>query len=52
MEIEPNGVPIVDNNPWVDLREYDQSWYDRGRPGWYVLLWWLIQSIAFPLGNF
>ena len=49
MEIEPNGVPIVDNNPWVDLREYDQSWYDRGRPGWYVLLWWLIQSIAFPL---
>lgn len=33
----------------VDLRQYDQSWYDRGRPGWYVLLWWLVQAIVFPM---
>lgn len=34
---------------WVDLGRYDQAWYDRGRPGWYVLIWWLVQAIAFPL---
>jgi putative colanic acid biosynthesis acetyltransferase WcaF len=33
----------------VDLRRYDQSGFDRGRPNWYVLLWWLVQAIAFPL---
>jgi putative colanic acid biosynthesis acetyltransferase WcaF len=33
----------------IDLSQYDQSWYDRGRPGWFVLLWWLVQAIAFPL---
>ncbi|MBD1842827.1 colanic acid biosynthesis acetyltransferase WcaF [Cyanobacteria bacterium FACHB-63] len=33
----------------VDLRQYDQSWFDRGRPGWYVLLWWLVQAIVFPM---
>jgi putative colanic acid biosynthesis acetyltransferase WcaF len=38
-----------DEKPFVDLREYDQSRFDRGRPGWYVLLWWLVQGIAFPL---
>ena len=34
---------------WVDLSRYDQSWYDRGRPGWFVLLWWFVQAVAFPL---
>ncbi|NEP79776.1 MAG: colanic acid biosynthesis acetyltransferase WcaF [Okeania sp. SIO3C4] len=34
---------------WVDLRKYNQSWYDRGKPGWFVLLWWLVQAITFPL---
>ena len=34
---------------WVDLSKYDQSWFDRGRPGWFVLLWWFVQAIAFPL---
>lgn len=34
---------------WVDLRQYDQSWYSPGRPKWFVLLWWLVQAIAFPL---
>ncbi len=33
----------------VDLRRYDQSWYEPGRPKWVVLLWWLVQAIAFPL---
>ncbi len=33
----------------VDLRKYDQSWFDRGRPGWYVLLWWLVQAIVFSI---
>lgn len=33
----------------VDLRKYDQSDFDRGRPGWLILLWWLVQAIAFPL---
>jgi len=34
---------------WTRLEDYDQSDYDRGRPGWYVLLWWLVQAIVFPL---
>lgn len=34
---------------WVDLRKYDQSNFDRGKPGWFILWWWLIQAIAFPL---
>ncbi len=34
---------------WVDLRQYDQSEFDRGRPGWFILLWWLVQAIVFPL---
>jgi putative colanic acid biosynthesis acetyltransferase WcaF len=46
---QENAAPILDADSWVDLRRYDQSWYDRGRPGWVVLLWWLVQAIAFPL---
>ena len=49
MEFESKTSPIVDDSPWVNLGQYDQSWYDRGRSGWYVLLWWLVQAIAFPL---
>ena len=41
--------PDTDAEPWMDLRRYDQSHYDRGRPGWFVMLWWLVQAIAFPL---
>ena len=33
----------------MDLTKYDQSWFDRGRPGWYILLWWLVQGVLFPL---
>lgn len=35
--------------PWVDLRHYDQSGFDRGRPNVVILLWWFVQAIAFPL---
>lgn len=41
--------PVLDAPSWIDLQRYDQSDYDRGRPGWLILLWWLVQAIAFPL---
>ncbi len=41
--------PDLDHPPAVDLSRYDQGCFDRGRPGWYILLWWLVQAIAFPL---
>ncbi len=41
--INPNAPALV------DLRRYDQSWFERGRPGWYILLWWLVQALLFPL---
>lgn len=31
----------------VDLSRYDQSGYDRGRPGWFIQLWWLVQATIF-----
>lgn len=31
----------------VQLDRYDQSDYDRGRPGWFILLWWLVQGTLF-----
>ncbi|NET61984.1 MAG: colanic acid biosynthesis acetyltransferase WcaF [Symploca sp. SIO2E6] len=47
--IDSDEPPVLDAEPLVDLRKYDQSWYDRGRPSWLVFLWWLVQAIAFPL---
>ncbi|MCU0534200.1 MAG: hormogonium polysaccharide biosynthesis acetyltransferase HpsU [Hydrococcus sp. Prado102] len=49
MKSESQSDPILDAEPWVDLRLYDQSWFDRGKPGWFILLWWLVQAIAFPI---
>ncbi|WP_088894362.1 hormogonium polysaccharide biosynthesis acetyltransferase HpsU [Leptolyngbya ohadii] len=40
---------IAEPRSLVDLRLYNQSNFDRGRPGWVVLLWWLLQAIVFPL---
>jgi putative colanic acid biosynthesis acetyltransferase WcaF len=40
---------IIADEPLVDLRKYDQSNFDRGRPGWLILVWWFVQAIAFPL---
>jgi putative colanic acid biosynthesis acetyltransferase WcaF len=45
----PKRRPSVDDAPWMDLSRYDQSWFDRGRPGWLILLWWLVQGVVFPL---
>ena len=39
----------LDAQPFVDLRKYDQSDFDRGRAGWYVFLWWFVQAVTFPL---
>ena len=47
LETQPD-IPFR-SAPMFDLRTYDQSDFDRGRPGWYVLLWWLVQSVVFPL---
>lgn len=40
---------ILHQPSWVDLRTYDLSNFDRGKPAWVVMLWWLVQAIAFPL---
>jgi putative colanic acid biosynthesis acetyltransferase WcaF len=45
----PKPIALDDDRPWTDLRTYDQSDFDRGRPGWYILLWWFVQAITFPL---
>lgn len=49
MKSESESPPVVDADPWIDLRRYDQSWFDRGKPGWFILFWWLVQALAFPL---
>lgn len=43
------AVGSVGAPAWVDLRCYDQSWFDPGRPKWMILLWWLVQAVVFPL---
>lgn len=47
--IDSDLPPTNTAEPFVDLRNYDQSGYDRGRPVWFILMWWLVQAIAFPL---
>jgi putative colanic acid biosynthesis acetyltransferase WcaF len=41
--------PLVDSEPWTDLRLYDQSSFARGRAGGFILFWWLVQALLFPL---
>ena len=48
-ELKSKSTPILDAEPLIDLSKYDQSGFDRGRPKWLILLWWLVQAIAFPL---
>lgn len=43
------SMPILDAESWIDLRQYNSSQHDRGRPKWVVILWWAIQGIFFPL---
>lgn len=49
MNCESKPSLLLNDNPLVDLRLYNQSDFDRGRPGWFILLWWFVQAIAFPL---
>ena len=49
MKTKSESNPVLDAKPLIDLRKYDQSWFDRGKPNWFILLWWLVQAIAFPL---
>jgi putative colanic acid biosynthesis acetyltransferase WcaF len=49
MTLDAPSPIILDQEPWIDLRQYDQSWFERGRPNWLILLWWFVQAIAFPL---
>lgn len=51
VEFEENVESVfnLDAAPKFDLGSYDQSDFDRGRSGWFILLWWLVQAIVFPL---
>ncbi len=42
-------IAIEETQPLVDLRKYNQSNFERGKPNWLILGWWLVQAIAFPL---
>ncbi|MDJ1181997.1 hormogonium polysaccharide biosynthesis acetyltransferase HpsU [Roseofilum casamattae] len=46
---EPESSIDINSTSWVDLRQYSQAGFDRGRPAWYIVLWWLIQGVVFPL---
>ena len=39
----------LDAPPLIDLNQYNTSEFDFGRPKWFILLWWLVQGITFPL---
>ncbi len=41
--------PSLHDPPWIDLRQYDQSDYDRGRSTVTILLWWFLQALIFPI---
>lgn len=45
----PDESSGIGEPAWIDLSQYDQSWYSPGRPKWLIMLWWLIQAIVFPL---
>ncbi|MEM9273616.1 MAG: hormogonium polysaccharide biosynthesis acetyltransferase HpsU [Cyanobacteria bacterium P01_F01_bin.143] len=39
----------LDGKPFVNLRDYKANTYSRGRSSLIVMIWWLLQAIAFPL---
>jgi putative colanic acid biosynthesis acetyltransferase WcaF len=45
----PHSPTAIPTQPWVDLAQYHQPGFEVGRPKWYVMLWWLVQAITFPL---
>ncbi len=46
---EESTKPILNAPAWIDLSKYDQTWFNRGKPNWFIFLWWIIEGIAFPL---
>ena len=49
IESKVESMPILDAESWVDLRQYNPNQHDRGRSSLVVILWWLLQSVLFPL---
>lgn len=47
--VDSSNSSVLETKPVVNLDKYDQSWFDRGRPTWVILLWWLVQGLVFPL---
>lgn len=47
--LSDSAEPILDAKPYFDLSQYQQPNFDRGRPQWFIFLWWLIEGIVFPL---
>jgi putative colanic acid biosynthesis acetyltransferase WcaF len=47
--MQEHSSVVTEAPAWIDLRRYDQSGFDRGRPGWLILVWWFLQAIIFPL---
>ncbi|WP_019505446.1 hormogonium polysaccharide biosynthesis acetyltransferase HpsU [Pleurocapsa sp. PCC 7319] len=39
----------VDEDSLVDLSSYNLSNFNLGKPKWFVMVWWLIQALLFPL---
>ncbi|MEG4054656.1 MULTISPECIES: hormogonium polysaccharide biosynthesis acetyltransferase HpsU [unclassified Microcoleus] len=48
-QISDNHANTLTGESLVDLRRYNQSKFDRGKPSWVILLWWFVQAMAFPL---
>ncbi|AUC59902.1 putative colanic acid biosynthesis acetyltransferase WcaF [Cyanobacterium sp. HL-69] len=44
-----NQNPVLDTEPWFNLSKYNQNHFDRGKPLWFILLWWIVEGIIFPL---
>ena len=44
-----NREIILDQPSVIDLTKYDQSHFDRGKPQWFIIIWWFIQAVTFPL---
>ena len=44
-----NPQIILDEPALIDLTKYDQSHFDRGKPQWFIIIWWLVQGVVFPL---
>ena len=49
MERVVESTQVFTHKSLVDLSKYDQSGFDRGKPTWFILIWWIVQAVAFPL---